>query len=183
MRDLILEQKTGFETSLPFVIYDNKGNIFYSSEFTDHISNGRVLKFNMPVGNYTYNGSFRKLSSPIKISTEPLPAKERKITKKTYKIIFDENPNKCSIYYKRGIILFDTQFKDAPLYVKYGIYFHELGHHYYKTEWKADMYAMRKMLEYGFNPSQIGRVGLEALGQNNFARKEKMINSLTKNIG
>ena len=183
MMNLILEQKTGFETSLPFTIYDNKGNVFYSDTFTDHIKNGKVLRFNLPVGDYTYNGSFFKLNSPIPISIDPLPPKERKMIPKRYKIIFDNNPNKCTIYYKRGLIIFDNQFKNAPLYVKYGIYFHELGHHYYKTEWKADLYAMKKMLEYGFNPSQIGRVGLEALSNSNFDRKLRMIDTLTKNTG
>jgi len=185
MLDLILEEKTGFMTSLPFEIFDNKGIRFYDSTFTDHIANGETLRFNLPLGIYRYNGSFIKLSSPIPINSVSLPPRERNIANgKIYKIIFGDNPHKCTIFYEPGIILFDSQFLNAPLYIKYGIYFHELGHHFYKTEKYADLYAAKKMLEYGFNPSQVGRVSLEALSKpESMERKVTMINELTKNKG
>jgi hypothetical protein len=181
MRDLVLERKTGFQTSLPFTILDNKGVLFYDDTFVDKIARGEVLKFNLPAGVYKYNGSFIKLDSPVTTKTIILPPKERHIAgdMKRYKIEFGDNPNKCTIYYDLGLILFDNEFINAPLYIKYGIYFHELGHHWYKTEWKADLYATKKMLEYGFNPSQIGRVGLMTLSNNSFDRKEKTIKVLT----
>ena len=183
MKQMILEGKTGFMTELPFEIFDNKGKLFYSSEFTDHISNGGTVKFNVPAGIYQYNGSFIRLSRPVHIMDITLPKFQRNLNAKgkRYKIIFGENPNKCTIFYNRGVILFDRQYESAPLYVKYGIYFHELGHHYYIDEDKADLYATKKMLDYGFNPSQIGRVGLMTLSNNSFDRKEKMINRLTTN--
>lgn len=181
MNNLILEEKTGFMTSTPFKILDEKGNIFYDSTFTDHIEKGETLSFNLPLGVYKYDGNFIKLSSPVKQIEISLPPKERHIKNgKRYKIIFGDNPNKCTIFYAPGVILFDNSFRDAPLYWKYGIYFHELGHHYYKTEWKADAYAAKKMLEYGFNPSQVGRVGLMTLSQNSYARQANMVKILTK---
>lgn len=183
MKKLILEHKTGFETKLPFEIFDNKGNVFYSSDFTDHIAKGEKVKFNVPPGIYDYNGIFIKLPKPVEIQTINLPLKQRNIhgkNNKRYKIVFGDNPNKCTIFYDRGIILFDSQYLNVPLYIKYGIYFHELGHHFYKDEEKADLYATKKMLEYGFNPSQIGRVGLITLSNNSFDRKMKTVNVLTK---
>jgi len=183
MRDLILEYKTGFQTTLPFTIFDTKGNIFYDDKFCNTIAEGKVLKFNLPAGIYKYNGNFIKLPEPVETMGIVLPIPERFINKfKHYEIVFGNNPNKCTIYYDAGIILFDNSFLNMPLYIKYGIYFHELGHHYYKTEWKADLYATKKMLEYGFNASQIGRVGLMTLSNRSeaFDRKRKTVKMLTK---
>lgn len=182
MKDLILENKTGFETSLPFEIIDITGQLFYSDTFTDHIKNGERLTFNLPAGEYKYNGSFIKLAKPVEFKNIILPKRERLLegSKKPYRVMYGNNPNKCTIYYKAGIIIFDEQFKNAPLYVRYGIYYHEIGHHFYKTEWKADMYATKKMLDKGFNPSQIGLVGLVSLSENSFDRKEKIVKTLIK---
>jgi hypothetical protein len=61
MKDLILEEKAGFSSLLPFEIREPNGNIFYASDFTVHIENGERLEFNLPLGEYRYNGSFIKL--------------------------------------------------------------------------------------------------------------------------
>ncbi len=185
MKDLILEKKTGFRSTMPFTIYELNGNIFYSSDFTDKIANGQPLEFNIPEGSYKYNGSFVKLDSPVAVKNVMLPPKERFISTKKYDIIFGDNPNKCTIFYDKGIILFDNQFRNAPLYIKYGIYFHELGHHWYRTEGKADLYAAKKMLDKGFNPSQIAMAVMESLTNkpDSFERKVRMVNSMTNNKG
>ena len=178
MKDLILEHKTGFSTTLPFKIYDTKGNIFYDDTFCNTIAEGKTLKFNIPAGIYKYDGYFIKLPEPVETMGIALPIPERFINKfKHYEIIFGNNPNKCTIYYKAGLILFDNAFKETPIFYRYGIYFHEMGHHFYKTEWKADMYATKKMLDYGFNPSQIALTGLLTLSKNDsYNRKERMVN-------
>ena len=183
MKDLIIEEKTGFTTSLPFVIFETGGQIFYSSEFTDHIEKGERLNFNLPAGSYKFNGFFQKLDKPVAMKNILLPPRERNIPRRKYQIIFGTNPNKCTIFYESGVILFDSKYKNAPLYVKYGIYYHELGHHWYKSEDKADLFAAKKMLEKGFNPSQIGRVSIDTLSSNSFSRKMKIVNWLTKNNG
>jgi hypothetical protein len=180
MKNLVLENKTGFTTLVPFIIYELNGNVFYSSDFVNKIEQDKRLNFNLPAGRYTYEGTFIKLDNPIKFKVITLPIFERNLPKKKYKIIFGDNPNKCSIFYSTGIILFDQVFKNAPLYVKYGIYFHELGHHYYKTEKYADLYAVKKMLDYGFNPSQIGRVSIFGLSSESMERKNFIIKKVTK---
>jgi len=184
VKDLILEKKTGFVSSMPFEIFDINGLLFYSSSFTDKITKGEKLKFNLPLGVYKYNGNFIRLEMPVPVVNVPLPLKERNLAHKRYEIIFGDNPNKCTIFYDRGVILFDNQFLRKPLYVKYVIYFHELGHHWYNSEDKADLYAAKKLLELGFNPSQIGLGVLDSLNSNkeeSFDRMEKIVNALTKN--
>jgi hypothetical protein len=185
MRELKLEEKTGFSSLLPFTIYELNGQVFYSSDFTDHISAGRRLDFNLPAGEYKYDGSFTKLSSPVPVVSVTLPMHERNIQKKRYEIRFGENPNKCTIFYDEGVILFDNSFRNKPLYIKYAIYFHELGHHWYKTEWKADLFSIKKMLDKGFNPSQIGLASLETLTSKpeSYERKMRSVSTLTKNLG
>jgi len=185
VRDLILEKKTGFTSLLPFTIYELNGNIFYSSDFTDKIAKGERLDFNLPAGDYKYNGSFIKLEHPVPVKQISLPMKERNIVAKRYEIIFGDNPNKCTIFYGEGVILFDKSFRNVPLYIKYAIYFHELGHHWYKTESKADLFATKKLLDLGFNPSQIGLASLDSLTNKpeSFERKMKTVNLLTNNKG
>ena len=178
MKRLFLENKTGFAAFFPFVIYEPNGNVFYSSEFTDKIKNKKKLEFNLPAGNFFLEGSIETLPKPKIFRHIPLPQPERNLPKKKYNIVFGENPNKCTIYYKAGLIVFDNAFKDAPLYIKYDIYFHELGHHFYKTEKYADLYAVKKMLDYGFNPSQIGRVSIVSLQSSQLERKKFIINKL-----
>lgn len=182
MMTLALEQKTGFETSLPFEIYDITGQLFYSSDFTEHIRNGERMKFNVPAGEYKYNGSFIKLDKPIEHKKIILPKKERHLagSKKEYRVMYGKNPNKCTIYYKAGLIIFDESFRNVPMFIRYAIYYHEIGHHFYKTESKADLYATKKMLDLGFNPSQIGLAGLMSLSENSFDRQEKIVKSLIK---
>lgn len=179
MKNLVLENKAGFYSLFPFVIYEINGNVFYSSDFTDKIEKGKPLYFNLPAGQYLYEGSLTKLDNPVKTIKIELPPPERNLQKKRYEIIFGINPNRCTIYYKAGIILFDNAFKEAPLYIKYEIYFHELGHHFYKTEKFADLYAAKKMLDLGFNPSQIGRTSLITLRSDKIDRKKYVIDRLT----
>lgn len=171
MQKLIIETKTGFSSLLPFKIYDNKGLLFYSSDFVSKISEGKRQFFNLPVGIYEYEGFLIKLPQPIKHKPIILPKPERNFKKRSYKIIFGENPNKCSIFYKTGIILFDKSFLTKPLFVRYNIYYHELGHHLYKSEHLADLFAAKIMLEKGFNPSQIGYGIMDSLSNLQTKRK------------
>ena len=183
MRKLILDKKTGFRSTLPFSICDPNGIEFYNSDFTKHISENKPLEFNVPAGVWQYNGNFIKLPFPVSVKNVALPLKERNITLKRYDIEFGSNPNKCTIFYERGIILFDNSFLSKPLYVKYLIYFHELGHHWYITESKADLYAAKKLLELGFNPSQIQMGILNSLSEKSIERQMKIVYELTNNEG
>ena len=180
MQKMSLDKKTGFSTLLPFKIFDSTGFLFYSDSFVSKIKEGKRLFFNLPKGNYLYNGIFEKLPKPVKHKEIVLPDSERSIPNDGYKIIFGYNPNKCSIFYDKKIILFDNSLKKIPMYMKFYIYYHEQGHHKYKTEKFADLFAAKKMLELGFNPSQIGYSSLETLSEKQQDRKEFLVNHLTK---
>ncbi len=180
MKKLTIYKKSGFSTSLPFKIYDKNGFIFYSSDFTDKILKGNRLFFNLPIGEYFLNGLLRKENKPFEHKPIILPPYERDKGKKNYKIIFGDNPNKCTVFYDKEIILFDNSLKNVPSYMKFHIYFHELGHRYYQTEKFADLFAAKKMLELGFNISQIGYSNLEMLSETQKERKQFLINKLTK---
>jgi hypothetical protein len=183
MNKLILEKKKGFRSTMPFTIYDPRGVIFYSSEFTHHIADGLPLEFNVIAGSFTYDGNFVKLDFPVMTKNIAMPLKERNMKMQRYDIVFGENPNKCTIFYDEGYILFDTSFENKPLYVKYVIYFHELAHHWYITESKADLYAAKKLLELGFNPSQIEMGFLQSLSEKSIERQMNIVYSLTNNEG
>jgi len=183
MKKLILDNKTGFRSIMPFSIVDPNGIEFYNSDFTHHIKDGQPLQFNVMAGSFQYDGNFIKLDRPVPVKSVALPLKERNITIKRYDIQFGSNPNKCTIFYDRGIILFDNSFISKPLYVKYVIYFHELGHHWYITESKADLFAAKKLLEIGFNPSQIQMGMLTSLSDKSIERKMNIVNTLTNNEG
>jgi hypothetical protein len=183
MRPLNIDKKTGFRSTMPFIINDQRGIIFYSSDFTDKIASGKPLEFNVMSGMFTYDGNFVKLDSPVPVKNIATPLKERNINSKRYDIQFGNNPNKCTIFYDAGVILFDNSFLNKPLYIKYTIYFHELAHHYYVTESKADLYAAKVLLELGFNPSQIELAFLESLSEASIERQMNIVYSLTTNEG
>ena len=177
MLKLTLKQKTGFSSKLPFTIYDRWGNEFYSSTFVNKKDSERYF-FNLPAGEYSYNGILEKLPKPIEQPNIILPSKERNFKPKRYKITFKSNRNKCTIYHDLGVIEFDVAFYKAPIYILYDVYFHELGHNFYKSEHLADLYATKKMLELGFNQSQIARIPLLTLRPHNTHRKKAKLLSL-----
>jgi hypothetical protein len=178
MQKLVLTEKTGFSSILPFKIFDTKGILFYSSEFVNKIEKGQRQYFNLPSGIWQLDGFLIKLDKPVKYKEIILPKPERKKPIATYKIVFRANPNKCSIFYNENLIVFDTSFLTRPLYEKYNIYFHEIGHHFYKTEKFADLFAAKKMLEKGFNPSQIGYGLIDSLSHLQEKRKKFTINKI-----
>jgi hypothetical protein len=183
MRPLNIDKKTGFRSTMPFLINDQRNIIFYSSDFTDKIASGKPLEFNMMPGKFMYDGNFVKLDSPVPVKNIATPLKERNVKAGRFDIQFGNNPNKCTIFYDAKVILFDNSFLNKPLYIKYTIYFHELAHLYYVTESKADLYACKVLLELGFNPSQICLAFIESLSDASVERQTIVINNLTNNEG
>ena len=179
MKPLIIQQKTGFRNLTPFEILDKNGVLFYANYFTQKGSNGSI-NFNLPIGQYYLHGDLMKLKHPVSFGEIKLPKPQRNFKQKKYKITFANNPNKCTIFHDTGLIVFDNFFKNAPRFILLDIYFHELGHNFYKSEQYADMYATKKMLEIGYNPSQIGLSVLITLRetQNNDFRKLVKLNTL-----
>lgn len=191
-RYLTVSRKTGFRVTDPHVpinIRDYRGILFYSTESMVP----DVLEFNLPAGKYLVDtGSFSPMEKPISFLRASLPVSERAFARTPYnfKMMFDDNPNKASIFWAQKIIIFDKRFLDAPLPQLFFIYFHELGHSRYgysrlydakEAEKYCDLWASNKMLEMGFNPSQILLAPKETLSNSQNYRKDFIQNTLEDN--
>lgn len=183
MRKLDLATKTGFAITdiyKPVVIRDHRGILFYTTEPLLP----KVKQFNLPPGTYFVDsGYFTPLPNPVKYDKIVLPPSQRLLPKPTnFRVEFAPNPNKCTIYWNKNLIVFDKRFKEKPLYEIFFILFHEEGHHKYKTEKYADIYAINRMLEYGFNPLQSGSAPLFTLSDIQMHRKEFVTDNLIKYV-
>jgi len=178
MKRLVLFGKRGFVAKKPFKIFDERNKLFYSDTFTNMMKKGEPLYFNLPKGEYKLEGSIFKLNNPVKQKEIHLPKKERNIPKRKFHIMYGTNPNKCTVFWKNSVILFDNSFLEVPKYILFDIFFHELGHRFYKTEHLADLYATKRMLQVGFNKSQIGRSVMDTLSDNSHYRKVMKIESM-----
>lgn len=191
MRALHVSKKTGFKVTdpaAPVNIRDDRGILFYTTEPILP-----VYEFNLPEGDYFVDsGSFKEMSNPISFKLATLPKSERLFSIPPYgfKVLFEDNPNKCTIFWKEGCIVFDKSFAERPLPQLYFIYFHELGHSRYgygklytkdESEAYCDLYASNQMLKMGFNPSQIIAAPRESLSCKQDFRKDFIEQTLIDN--
>ena len=160
-----INEKTGFICEDSAIKIYHKNKIFYALN-----SHKPVIRFNLPKGVYT---TFNKIkqSKIVEYPLPELPKFERKIKVENYPVIVATNPHKCTIDFSNKRITIDPELLTKPTPVLYKILFHEVGHFYYKTELFADRFAHRKMIELGFNPSQILQATTFALTYS-FDRKE-----------
>lgn len=182
MRKIVLTKKTGFKNNTPYhpvVIRDFRGVLFYETE-----SILPVNQFNLPEGEYFIDsGNISPLPKPVDFKLISLPKRERSYPKPyKFKIVYGNNPNKCSIIWEKKIILFDHSFKDKPLFVVDFVRGHEFGHQYYKTEKYCDLWSANFMIRKGYNPSQIGAAPITTLnGVASYDRKSLMVKKLIQN--
>jgi hypothetical protein len=157
-----LTQKTGFEPL-------GDGPIFLGGKLVYLAKRGE--RFNLPPGRYSHNLMLVPLADPVFYELPKLPEKERDYVREPEKENFElrKNPSKASINPKTGHMIFDPGLLDYPKYVFDFVVFHELGHYHYGTEEKCDIFAVRQMLEKGWNPSNVA-AALELV--NNKFRKE-----------
>lgn len=174
----------------PVNIRDYRGVLFYTTESMVPL----VEAFNLPPGDYFVDsGSFKEMTSPVRYKLAELPPVERlSFPPYGFEIIFAENPHKCSIFWKERTIIFDKSFEDSPLPELFFIYFHEIGHSKYGYETKysmkdaeafCDLFASNKMLEMGFNPSQIDAAPKNTLSHRQNYRKDYIQETLLDNNG
>lgn len=193
MRALNVTKKTGYkitDISVPVNIRDYRGILFYTTEPIMP-----VYEFNLPAGQYFVDsGYFKERFSPInfKQANLPFPEKIFSLPPFDFKIMFAPNPNKCSIFWKEKVIIFDDSFIDRPLPELFFIYYHECGHSKYgyntrysmkESEAFCDLYASNKMLELGFNPSQINKAPKDSLSDKQQYRKDFIEETLLENTG
>ena len=171
-KQFTLSGKKGFKSLLPVNIVKD-GKPFYSwAEGND---------FNLPKGTFTSDVEIEE----IKPLTYSMPAKRKRERfnikpPKKINVVFGDNPNKASIHLEKGLVLLDNKFKDSPeVLIKY-IVLHEKGHYYYTTEEFCDEYAGEKLLEEGYNKSQVLWASKQSLGEQNirhFQCTQKIKNS------
>lgn len=151
-------------------IFDVNGNLFYI--FKKNKDNEKT-KFNLPAGVFYTENNLIKLPKKIKYKKIELPKPQvlKKMPEK-FKIIYSANPNKCTVFIDKGLIVFDNFFKTVFPFVRYFILLHELGHYFYKTEKFCDLFAAKNMLERGYNPSQIYFASKFTLSKNAEHRKK-----------
>lgn len=178
MQKLVINKKTGlFSKAAKVVILDENNEIFYSY-------NPKGGLFNLPKGiYYTENELLQVRPLNYKIPTLPLLPKRTKLNISDFTVILTNNPHKASIYLEMGEIRIDKNFWQRINKVQREyVLSHELGHLFYVSEKQADLYAAKKMLEVGYNPSQIAFAVLNTFTptKENLKRCEHVINNLTK---
>jgi len=179
MYKITVNKKTGFKnpSNCIYNIYDFRGIFFYSND----ILKDKNKPFNLPEGTFYTDIILAKLPEPVKNRRIYLPYPERVIkVNKPFKFIFCDNINKATIKYGECVIYIDNSFKKKTLPEIIFMYYHELGHLYYKSENKADLYATKKMLQKGYNKSQIGFGAFKLLSDRAKNRKIEIIKNLKK---
>lgn len=173
---IFLEKKAGFivEKS-PVIIKDVNGLDFYNTTNMPYVN-----RFNIPagIGLELVSGSLIKVN-PVKYEII-MPFQERFFypDASKFEFVFEPNRNGCTIFWDGKFIVFDTKYDGCKVANLFVIYLHEMGHQYYSTEWKADLYAAKKMLDLGFNKSQISHAIIESLSDYNIERQERLTNFL-----
>lgn len=152
--ELNLTHKTGFRTPDRFVrIYDQSdGSLFYAKD----IQSGKFqCNFNLPAGRYTTTNDLTECE-PRRYSLPQLPRFQRSgVIPKSVRVIYTANPNKASILRDDACIILDHSIKNLSKPQRVHIRLHEIAHYHYKTEKYCDLWAARKMLILGYNPSQV----------------------------
>lgn len=176
MKKLSVKQASGFVTSDKKIrILDANRKPFY---FFD-TKNDRT-EFNLPKGVYLTENDIKGLPEKIKFKT-PVLKPERKISiPKKIKFIWGQNPNKASVILNKGIILVDEGFKQFPRFVQVYLFYHEIGHYFFKSEKGADSFARVQMLKRGFNPSQVGMASRISLSPKSVHRVKACFEDLHK---
>lgn len=109
-------------------------------------------------GSYTVNDATNFSRNAIKISnynTIALPAKERdvKIDGDFYFTKNNSMKTPARIFTQTGEIQVGNSYEKYSEQVQRFIVLHEMGHMYYITEWKCDLYALLFFLKEGYNDS------------------------------
>jgi hypothetical protein len=178
-----IHKKTGFKCfDFEVCILDNNGNIFYHKK---NINFPKPILFNLPKGVYKPLNTILALNKPVFYELPKLYQREKKSPLKRIKIHFVENNNnKASIDVNTGNIFIDEKYKKNKTILTF-LFWHEIGHFFYFSENKCDVFAANKMLKKGFNPSQVSLAALTGLNCNikqSFERAKEVHRNAKKSI-
>lgn len=171
--------KTGFRNidGNPILILDDRGEIFYD---TRNLLK-RVQMFNLPEGEYYIaQGKVKRMALPVNYELAPMPPKERNLSGNfsDFDMYFVNNPATGTVSPASREKFYDHGLKELPLPFMMFIDEHENGHKYYETETYCDRYAANKLLERGYNPSQISEAIIFTLSPDKADRKEAIVRTL-----
>lgn len=183
MEKLTVNKKTGFRVIDPYepiIIRDSRGILFYSTEDMTP----RVEYFNLPEGEFwVESGWFEQAKKPREYTLATLPPIERDYGDMSdFKISYEPNESKCTVYWDLKEIVFDTSFQERPIPEVMFILFHEFGHRYFETEEFADLYASNQLKLLGYNPTQIALAQVGSLSERQTKRKEYLVNTLIETL-
>lgn len=174
---MYLKEITGFESYSPVIIIKHGGKIFYYKENLEQ----KRITFNLPTGNFEVHCEIERLKRPLRYEYPKLPPKEKKNgVAPQINITIGQNPNKASYTYKTGEMFLDEAIDNRDRCGKVFVMGHELGHSYYTTEWKCDVFSASQMLERGFNPSQCYYANAFCLSAKQGHRKDILFSFLEK---
>lgn len=180
MVEIDVNEKTGFIINDPYkpvTIRDCRGMLFYTNE----TELPHIKQFNLPpLGKfYIDSGNFKSVSKPVTYPFLVLPDAEHSFPNTdSFAIEWGDNPHKCTINFKTGVILFDNTFKTKTLPEIFFILGHEKGHQFLLTEKYVDLYACNWMLAKGFNPLQILQAQKNTLSEKSDYRKQYLKNRM-----
>ena len=148
--------KVTFATHCTNCNVSRNGILYHEREFKQPVNN---FTFNaVKSGEYTFTQPVQKSeTAPIKkLSTAGiiLPNKERFYKANFYIVKNNNYEGKARMYKETGEIQTGRLFEQYNEQIKEFILLHEIGHFYYSTEWKCDLYALMQFLKKGYNQSQ-----------------------------
>lgn len=147
--------KTGYRALTDISVFDHEGGAFYATTAGN--------RFNLPRGDFRLSGKVERL--PVPLSYElAIHAFER--DDRPYREVIVKacnNPNKASVIFENGIarIFIDHSIAKMPMACRCYVISHELAHAHYvgstpqELETMCDEYGEHRLLDRGFNPSQL----------------------------
>lgn len=171
---VILTEKSGFiAKNFVDVKAIKKGRLvpFYSFE------RDGFFVYNLPKGEYIIKSDFIKKTSPKIYEVKKYKAEKNEFKGVFPKIVIKKYSGKAGIDIKNNIIVISPYIFSLPYQSIMFILLHEIGHYYFFTEYKCDNFAKNKMLQMGFNPSQISKGINEALSKKSVERKIRILNN------
>lgn len=175
---MLVRKLTGFESFDSIIlITDSRGNTFYymENEKCDRVA------FNLIAGEYNTTSEISPLQRPLEYVLPNLPRPERWMrVPDNFDVEFTPNKNKASVNLWDGLAFVDNDYSEGDTPQLIFLQYHELGHYYYKTEWKCDVFAAYQMIKRGFNPSQCYYADACCLSDKNDARKNILLAWLKK---
>jgi hypothetical protein len=166
-----------------FVLKEKGGRLYFFRHLAGKFPR---IKFNIPDPGEYYSPNNFEITKVVSIETPEsypiLPKAERDRWKKAEPRFNPKFSGTARIYSDTGIIELGQAFYKLPKPIQVFLYYHELGHFFYKTEDYCDAYALMNFLRLGYNRSTGFYALSHVLSRSpaNIARIRNMFNLIQK---